>query len=456
MHRLSRLRPPLPSLKPQRNYSLIPRGQHLPPTLYRPTGEPVRTQTVRFTSPPFFTRRRTLIWAVYAGVGYLYLNLFIKFFEIEIAVLDDEDGTTAEKEDGVEITAEEEESGIFYADESSTFVPFTWPKPLPRTFYKGSDPEWKEFIKVAQNKPRHKDLQSELVRLVFSGSIKHPTVSAALGPNPKVGKYWLDISFPDAPPPEYVRTGVEVGEGYVAWSKQKVSQENRFRWARVVWPEAAARSLWVGGKTLFNVEFRRAKQALGWEARDPNSVEEKYRMAVQMMEKREMAKQQQRQSPRGGRTAQVGEGGAPPRNDGGGAMDGEGAGALVTTPPGTAAAPSPTDPHPSLTPPSSPSPPPPDPNAKWWQIPTPPIPEAIPIALHVATATLSKSWMPQKPLEPPRGSFVVQGLVEVKGERGRVMFDVQSAYDPKENKYVAVQASVRGVKRWRQSPRGGP
>ncbi|KAK3636445.1 hypothetical protein LTR56_014232 [Elasticomyces elasticus] len=455
MHRLSRLRPPLHPLKPhQRNYSLIPRHNHLPPTLYRPTGEPVRTQTVRFTSPPFFTRRRTLIWAVYAGVGYLYLNLFIKFFEIEIAVLDDEEDTTASKEeDGVEITAEEEASGIFYADESSTFIPFTWPKPLPRTFYKGSDPEWKEFIKVAQNKPRHKDLQSELVRLVFSGSIKHPTVSAALGPNPKVGKYWLDISFPDAPPPEYVRTGIEVGEGYVAWSKQKVSQENRFRWARVVWPEAAARSLWVGGKTIWDVEFRRVKQAMGWEGRDPNSVEEKYRMAVLMMEKRELQKQQGRQAPRGGRTAQVGEGGAPPsRNDGGGATA-EGADTVVTTPPGTAAAP-PSDPHQSLT--STPPPPPSDPNAKWWQIPTPPIPEAIPIALHVATATLSKSWLPQKPLEPPRGSFVVQGLVEVKGERGRVMFDVQSAYDPKENKFVAVQASVRGVKRWRQSPRGGP
>ncbi|KAK4952401.1 hypothetical protein LTR10_009207 [Elasticomyces elasticus] len=411
MHRLSRLRPPFLPLKYQRNYGIIPRHNHLPPTLYRPTGEPVRTQTVRFTSPPFFTRRRTLIWAVYAGVGYLYLNLFIKFFEIEIAVLDDEEDTTASKEeDGVEITPEEEASGIFYADESSTFIPFTWPKPLPRTFYKGSDPEWKEFIKVAQNKPRHKDLQSELVRLVFSGSIKHPTVSAALGPNPKVGKYWLDISFPDAPPPEYVRTGIEVGEGYVAWSKQKVSQENRFRWARVVWPEAAARSLWVGGKTLWDVEFRRVKQAMGWEGRDPNSVEEKYRLAVLMMEKRELQKQGRGRAT--GRTAQVGEGGAaPPRSGEGGATTSEGADTVVTTPPGPGTA---ADPHQSLT--STPPPPPPDPNAKWWQIPTPPIPEAIPIALHVATATLSKSWLPQKPLEPPRGSFVVQGLVEVKGE----------------------------------------
>ncbi|RMY23232.1 hypothetical protein D0866_05845, partial [Hortaea werneckii] len=58
--------------------------------------------------------------------------------------------------------------------------------------------------------------------------------------------------------------------------------------------------------------------------------------------------------------------------------------------------------------------------------------------------------------EPPRGSFVVQGLVEVRGSRGRILFDVQSCYDPRQNKYVVVNAAVRGFKRWNQAPRGGP
>lgn len=47
-----------------------------------------------------------------------------------------------------------------------------------------------------------------------------------------------------------------------------------------------------------------------------------------------------------------------------------------------------------------------------------------------------------------------------------MLFDVSSAYDPKGGreekagggggKFVNVNAGVRGYKRWRQSPRGGP
>ncbi|KAI6810342.1 hypothetical protein KC340_g17824 [Hortaea werneckii] len=84
----------------------------------------------------------------------------------------------------------------------------------------------------------------------------------------------------------------------------------------------------------------------------------------------------------------------------------------------------------------------------------------LPIAMHVFSASLNKSWNPpansSQKAEPPRGSFVVQGLVEVRGSRGRILFDVQSCYDPRQNKYVVVNAAVRGFKRWNQAPRGGP
>jgi hypothetical protein len=79
----------------------------------------------------------------------------------------------------------------------------------------------------------------------------------------------------------------------------------------------------------------------------------------------------------------------------------------------------------------------------------------IPIAMHVFQSTLSKMWNPKK-MEPPKGTFVVQGLVEVRGARGKMLFDVQSAYDPKAGKYVQVNAGVRGYKKWNQAPRGGP
>jgi len=46
--------------------------------------------------------------------------------------------------------------------------------------------------------------------------------------------------------------------------------------------------------------------------------------------------------------------------------------------------------------------------------------------------------------------------VEIKGSKGKIMFDVQSCYDPKEAKFVAVNAGMRSTKRWNQAPKGGP
>ena len=81
-------------------------------------------------------------------------------------------------------------------------------------------------------------------------------------------------------------------------------------------------------------------------------------------------------------------------------------------------------------------------------------PEDIQIAKTVFVHSLMKNWNPKK-MEPPRGSFVVQGLVEIKGSKGKIMFDVQSCYDPKESKFVSVNAGMRSTKLWNQSPKGG-
>ena len=81
--------------------------------------------------------------------------------------LDDEDmegGGRDAKAEGEEGTAVEE--GPFYADEESLFIPMTWSTKMARQWYKGSDPEWQEFIKVAKDKVRHKKVQDELVQIV--------------------------------------------------------------------------------------------------------------------------------------------------------------------------------------------------------------------------------------------------------------------------------------------------
>merc|ERR1711939_380192 len=125
---------------------------------------------------------------------------------------------------------------------------------------------------------RHRKIQDELVQVVYTGATQHPTISRQLGGKDlKVGKYWLDISFPDGPPLEYERSGLEIGDGFIAWSQQKVSQEQQWRITRALWPTAALSSLWAAGKVLCGINYRRVKQALGLEGSDPFSPEERHR-----------------------------------------------------------------------------------------------------------------------------------------------------------------------------------
>lgn len=78
----------------------------------------------------------------------------------------------------------------------------------------------------------------------------------------------------------------------------------------------------------------------------------------------------------------------------------------------------------------------------------------IPLAYHVFNHTLAKDWKPKK-MEPPKGTCVVQGLVQVKGNRAIMTFDVQAYYDPKASRFVVINASPRMLKKWQQAPRGG-
>ena len=444
MHRLPRafrLRQQQPlvlrRIHQQRNITQLLR-RNKPQYLQNPADQPLRYHAVRFKKPPFLTWRRAATIALYSGVTYAYINLLFRYLDVEIEILDDDQISDEEKQKGQkkvderaggQDATEQQEEGPFYAEEDSTFIPMTWAKKLPRSFYKGSDTEWQEFVKIAKDKPRHKKIQDELVQMVFTGSTKHPAVTRQLGKDMKVGKYWLDISFPDGPPQEYERSGVEIGDGFVAWSQQKVSAEQQWRLTRALWPKAAFESLYATSKVLFGIQYRRIKQALGWEGADPFSPEEKYRHAIEMMQKQQQGRMGKTQTPDG--------------LPGGGVV---GSGTATDTPT--------TPPKPS---PSAAS----DGKKLPWAISVPmPSTSAatttdIPIAMHVFSATLSKQWNPKKS-EPPRGSFVVQGLVEVRGQRGRMLFDVQSCYDPKTGKFVAVNAAVRSFKRWNQAPRGGP
>ncbi|THZ89215.1 hypothetical protein D6C84_00267, partial [Aureobasidium pullulans] len=361
-------------------------------------GEPVRSHTVRFQPPPLFTPLRIASFFLYSSCLVAYVWYFFPDIEIEI-----QEGEEAE---------EPRISDSEFADEDSYFIPLTWAKKLPRSFYKGSDPEWQEFVKVSKDKARHKKIQSELVKIVFDTAQKHPAFVKQLGRDTKVGQCWLDIIFPDGPPQEYARAGIEVGDDFVAYSLQRIDAQQQHRITRTLWPTAAFNGLYNSTKVLAGFQYHRLKQLLGWEIdTKPGSQDAKYQQLLQLLE----AQQAQQQAAQA--KTQAGAGAPESAN-----VDKEQSSASSLFP--------------------------------WAKVPQPPSSIEMPIAQHIFHATLAQGKMPKK-MEPPRGSFVVQGLIQLKGSRSILTLDVQAFYDPKASHFSVVNATPRTIKQRKQSPKGG-
>lgn len=367
----------------------------------------MRSQNVRFRGPGL-TLRRFATLTLYAGAVFAYGLGVTRYLGLEVEL--------AEMEEVV-VEAEDSEEEV----QGGLFIPMTWLTKMPRTYYKRSDPEWQEFVKISNDKPRLRKVLEKLVQKVFKSSTQHPAVNRLLGKDAKVGKWWLDISYPDAPPQEFEWSGLEFGDGFIAWSRQRIDPETQERLARILWPKAMIDSTWAVVKVLAGVNYRRAKQALGWEEKDPFSPEERFRHAQQQSSERNQVRKAQ--------------------------MDPDGTPGSVVGTPGSADTQRPSSGDSSKTP--------------WLsQIPLPLTTAMndtdIPLAKRIFRSTLSKQWNQKEGSVPPRGTFIVQGLIEVRGSRGRIQFDVLSCYDPKTGDYVVINCAVRTVKLWRQGPKGGP
>lgn len=73
--------------------------------------------------------------------------------------------------------------------------------------YRGSDPEWQEFVKFSKDVPLQNHVRQDLAQLVTRAVASNPGVKLRAGEDMKVRRYWLDIDFPRGPPAEYMRSG---------------------------------------------------------------------------------------------------------------------------------------------------------------------------------------------------------------------------------------------------------
>jgi hypothetical protein len=206
-----------------------------------------------------------------------------------------------------------------------------------------------------------------------------------------------------------VRGGIEIGSDYMAYTLQRIDAQHQHRITRTLFPTAAFNGFYASAKIILGFQYHRLKQLLGWEIDPtPGSNDARYRQLLLMLEAQRVAKTQ--------------------------------AGLAATGDPGTAVDKA-QDNTASLFP--------------WAaKIPSPPSSVEMPIAQHVFKASLAQGRLP-KNMEPPRGSFVVQGLIQLKGSRSILTLDVKAFYDPKASQFVVVNATHRSIKQRKQSPKGG-
>ena len=184
----------LPMSKPFRTFTQLSRPLSRPQafTYYRPQIRNrhsliqqhglVRIQPVRFRAPPFFSRFRGLVRYLLlvnlSVAGLISVAWYFGMIEIRLEDIEDKDGKvadlqvqtsggsklgdkTAQQEGG-----EEQEETVDVPEimpEDAIFIPLGFTRQLPRTFYKGSDPEWQSFREFRKDPDREK-----AVRRMFS------------------------------------------------------------------------------------------------------------------------------------------------------------------------------------------------------------------------------------------------------------------------------------------------
>lgn len=169
-------------------------------------------------------QRRRILDSVIRPVAWLALTYFI--YDTVVGVEEELESSSAigEGEDDSPIrTAGGEENA--QEEDDTVFIPLGLAYELPKTFYKGSDPEWQSFVRLARDREKCDALKStdlspnhmlcpradvptdELTGIIgeYVGAL--PQMEKLLGKGNQPQKYWLDIDYPSGPPPEYERKG---------------------------------------------------------------------------------------------------------------------------------------------------------------------------------------------------------------------------------------------------------
>lgn len=353
-----------------------------------------------------------MVGAAVFGVATYFLIRYVD--EVDAESIEDgvrRNGQSRENQ-GWQTAGEEHEEDDDEDDGTILFLPTGLSRPKPTTFYRGSDPEWQEFKKIASDRPRVTRIQVQLVNLIRDIASKNPSYTARLGTiDPKKGKIWIEFQFPYGPPIEYERPGIELTD-QLEWRKatRDVETLHHHRLQRLLFPTDVANALYADTKRKAETAWKSLRGYMSGEQKNENG-------SLQTMS--------------------------------GHAVD-----ASATPPhPGlSASSPQASSPN-SQAPVSSNAPPPThsaakDPGIAIRQL------SSLTLDLKNFQQDLRKSAKPY-PSPTPRGIFYVLGLIEIYGERSRITLNVTAVYDPKQGRYVGLSTKIWNLVDHKQSPKGG-
>jgi hypothetical protein len=315
---------------------------------------------------------------------------------------------------GREIKDEEEDEDEEVED-CLIFFPTGFSRPRPRTFYRGSDPEWQTFTRLAPDRQRIDKIRGELVSTVRDAATKNPRFTSLLGQvDPTKGSIWIEVRFPDGPPLEYERPGFELTED-LSFRKttRLVDPLHHKKLANVLIPTTVANSVYSDLKRRTYSLWLDLRKYAGFEVKG-SPVQNMFR-------------------------------GIPP----------PGMSTSTTQTPVAPSTPAPTVPADAEKQAQPPSPSIPTNSALEKLGLTLPDPGQVPtMNLAYFRLMLMKNRKPMN-IEPPRGTFIVSGLVELIGDKAKMTLDVTAVYDPNIAKYVMLNLKIRSMTKYKQHPRGG-
>ncbi|RKF78012.1 hypothetical protein GcM1_214003 [Golovinomyces cichoracearum] len=318
--------------------------------------------------------------------------------------------------DEVELPEESEEDTepLFFP------LPLTW-REIKQDSYRGSDPEWQEFVKFSMQHDLAQQVRRELANIILNLAKNFSAISQNERKDMKLRRYWLDVDFPSEPPPEYVQSGIEIGDDYIALTTHPVDSMTVRRTQRALWPSTMMLCTWSFVKVVTTDFFKKIVNTIGFKTRQPPTIEQLLARHRQLMKGKNI----------------------PPQD-----------GPSFETqlhPEGTDVAEITSRSHPKQSQERSQD----ESEFEIEELLTE-LRQVFSRPIAAFKRTFVKFW--KEPIaNPPRGCLWVSGLVEIDTSKAYVVFDVKAHWDPKTRTYDmgSVTLGLRRIQLKKQAPKEG-